>query len=131
MITIKNSQLDDNTIIALNSLMDVEMDAIAAFKLTKIIKEISIILKDKNKIEQKLIEKHADKNENNEIIYQVDENGNKTKNVNISDMDAFNTEMSNFSNQENVIEYEKMRFEDIGMKTATIKSLMKLEFLFI
>jgi hypothetical protein len=48
-IILKNSQLNDDTITALNTLIDLDINAQAAFRLMRIIKELSSILDDKIK----------------------------------------------------------------------------------
>jgi len=130
-ILVRNSQLNDETISSLNKLIDVDINASVAFKLMRIIKEISSIVDDKNKMEQMLINKHAEKDENGQVIQAKDENGQVIPGgVSIKDMDAFSAEMSNLMEIENEIGYEKINFEDLNLQTARVKDLMKLEFLF-
>jgi hypothetical protein len=130
-ILVRNSQLNDETISSLNKLIDVDINASVAFKLMRIIKEISSIVDDKNKMEQMLINKHAEKDENGQVIQAKDENGQVIPGgVSIKDMDSFSSEMSNLMEIENEIGYEKINFEDLNLQTARVKDLMKLEFLF-
>lgn len=130
-IIIRNSQLNDETIASLNKLVDVDINANVAFKLMRIIKEISSIVQDKNKMEQMIINKHSEKDENGVVIQAKDENGNLIPGgVTIKDMDAFSSDMSSFMDTENEIGYEKINFEDLNLQTAKVKDLMKLEFLF-
>ena len=67
-IIIRNSQLNDETIAALNKLVDVDINASVAFKLMRIIKEISSIVEDKNKMEQMIINKHSEKDEDGKPV---------------------------------------------------------------
>jgi hypothetical protein len=130
-IIVRNSQLNDETVASLNKLVDVDINANIAFKLMRIIKEISSIVEDKTKMEQMIINKHAEKDENGKVIQAKDENGNLIPGgVNIKDMDLFSAEMSNLMEFENEIGYEKINFEDLNLKTAKVRDLMKLEFLF-
>lgn len=130
-IFVRNSQLNEETIASLNKLTDVDINANIAFKLMRIIKELSSIIEDKNKMEQIIINKHAEKDENGQVIQAKDENGNNIPGgINIKDMDAFSSEISDFMEQEIEIAYEKINFEDLNLKTAKVKDLMKLEFLF-
>lgn len=130
-IIVRNSQLNDETVASLNKLVDVDINANVAFKLMRIIKEISSIIEDKTKMEQMIINKHAEKDENGKVIQAMDNNGNPIPGgINIKDMDAFSAEMSNLMEVENEIGYEKINFEDLNLKTARVKDLMKLEFLF-
>ena len=130
-IIVRNSQLNDETVASLNKLVDVDINANVAFKLMRIIKEISSIIEDKTKMEQMNINKHAEKDENGKVIQAMDNNDNPIPGgINIKDMDAFSAEMSNLMEVENEIGYEKINFEDLNLKTARVKDLMKLEFLF-
>jgi len=52
---IKNSQLNNEALGAINNLLEADIDAVAAFKLTRIIKFISPIVEDKLKTEKKFM----------------------------------------------------------------------------
>ncbi len=130
-IIIRNSQLNDETIESLNKLVDVDINASVAFKLMRIIKEISSIVEDKNKMEQMIINKHSEKDENGDVVRPKDDKGNVIQGgVNIKNIEAFSSEMEDFMNIENEIGYDRINFEDLNLKTARVKDLMKLEFLF-
>jgi hypothetical protein len=128
-IVIKNSQLNDETISALDKLIDVDINASVAFKLMRIIKEISSIVEDKNKMEQMIIDKHSEKDSDGKSIHVKDEQGNPVG-VNIKNMEAFSDDMEDLMNIENEIEYDKINFEDLNLQIARVKDLIKLEFLF-
>lgn len=128
-IIVRNSQLNDETIASLNKLVDVDINASVAFKLMRIIKEISSIVEDKNKMEQMIINKHSEKDEDGKVVQAKDENGNPVG-INIKNIEAFSSEMEDFMNVENEIGYDRINFEDLNLKTARVKDLMKLEFLF-
>jgi hypothetical protein len=128
-IIIRNSQLNDETIESLNKLVDVDINASVAFKLMRIIKEISSIIEDKNKMEQMIINKHSEKDEDGKVVQAKDENGNPIG-INIKNIEGFSSEMEDFMNIENEIGYDRINFEDLNLKTARVKDLMKLEFLF-
>ncbi len=128
-IIVRNSQLNDETIESLNKLVDVDINASVAFKLMRIIKEISSIVEDKNKMEQMIINKHSEKDEDGKVVQAKDGNGNPIG-INIKNVEAFSSEMEDFMNIENEIGYDRINFEDLNLKTARVKDLMKLEFLF-
>lgn len=128
---IKNSQLNEETIASINKLIVADINASIAFKLSRIIKEISSILEDKNKMEQTIISRYAEKDENGNIIQGKDKDGNPIQGaVNIIDMVSFNSDISDLLNTENDIPYEKIKFEDMKLQTAKVKDLMLLDFLF-
>ena len=54
MIVIKNSQLNNDTIVSLNNLIDMDINAKLAFRLMRIIKEVSSLVEDKVKLEKKI-----------------------------------------------------------------------------
>ena len=130
-IVVKNSQLTDDAITALNHLIDMDIDAAAAFRLTRIIKEISSIVEDKIKMEKKILDKWTSKDETGNALPAKDEAGNVIDGaVNITDADSFTREMSILMEEVNEIPYDKVRFDDLKLKTAKIKDLIKIEFLF-
>ena len=131
MIIIKNSQLDIESISALNSLIDLDIPANLAFRLMRIIKEVSSIVDDKVKMERRILEKFSEKDENGTIVQPKDEQGNVIPgSVNITNMEDFSREMSDLMEIENEVPYEKINFDDLNLQTAKVKDLIKLEFLF-
>ena len=128
-IVVRNSDLNEETLAALNKLVDVDINASVAFKLMRIIKEITSIVDDKNKMEKRLKNKHAEKDEEGNVLI-VKDNGGNSGDVNIKDIEAFSADMANLMEIENEIGYEKINFEDLNLKTARVKDLMRLEFLF-
>ena len=130
-IRVKNSELSNETIQALNMLIDTDINATSAFRLSRIIKELSSIVEDKTKLEKKIIDKWTkkDNNGNPELVY--DENGSVVDGaVNIIDTSKFQIEMNELMELENEIDYEKINFEDLKLETAKVRDLLTLEFLF-
>jgi len=130
-IVIRNSQLNNETIEALNNLIELDINASAAFKLTRIIKELSSIVEDKLTMEKRILEKWVEKDENGQIVRPKDQNGNVVEDaVNIVDVETFTREMNDLMAVENTIDFDKLNFEDLKLETAKVKDLIKLEFLF-
>ena len=130
-IKVKNSELSNETISALNSLIDTDINATCAFRLTRIIKELSSIVEDKSKLEKKLIEKYTQKDESGNPTQVLGEDGSVVEGaVNITNPEQFQNEMSDLMEIENEIPYEKINFEDLKLETAKVKDLITLEFLF-
>lgn len=132
MIIIKNSQLNNETVTALNELIDMDINAKLAFRLMRIIKEVSSLVEDKLKLEKKIFNKYLEKDEEGNPVQAKDENGDTIQGaVRISDPDAFNKEMFDLMSIENTIEHEKVNFDELNLTTAKIKDLIKIEFLFV
>lgn len=130
-IIIKNSQLSNDTITALNTLIDLDINATSAFRLTRIIKELSSIVEDKLKMEKRILDKWVEKDESGNPVVVRDNDGNVIDGaVNITNMDSFGQEMQSLMDIENELPYDKLNFEELNLTTAKVKDLIKLEFLF-
>lgn len=130
-ITFNNGDLNKGTIEAINNLIDTDINASYAFKLTRIIKEISSIIESKQEMEKKILTKSASKDENGELVVPKDEAGNDIEgSVTIENVEQYTKDMTELMETENTIEFEKIKFDDLGVKTAKIKDLINLEFLF-
>jgi len=130
-IIVKNSQLNSETIEALNNLIELDINAVAAFKLTRIIKEISSIVEDKLATEKKILEKFVEKDADGNTVRPKDEAGNIVEDaVNITNVEEFSKEMNELMSVDNEINFDKIKFEDLELKTAKVKDLIKLDFLF-
>ena len=128
---IKNSQLSNESLEAINNLLDQDIDASAAFKLTRIIKFISPIVEDKLSLEKKIYNKWIQIDENGNPISAKDENGQDIPDtVLLKDIDKFSKEMSDLYEVENEIPFDKISFDNLGLKTAKIKDLIKIDYLF-
>ncbi len=128
---VKNSQLSNETLGVLNQLIELDINASAAFRLTRIIKHISSIVEDKMKSEKKIYDKWILREEDGNPVIPQDEQGNPINgSVSIKDMNAFTQEMTELLEVENEIPFEKLNFEDLNLQTAKIKDLIKVEFLF-
>ena len=128
---VKNSQLNNETLGVLNQLIELDINASAAFRLTRIIKHISSIVEDKLKSERKIYDKWIQRDEDGNPIVPKDEQGNPIQgSVSISDMNAFTKEMTELLEVESELPFDKLNFEDLNLQTAKIKDLIKVEFLF-
>ena len=128
---IKNSQLSNESLEAINNLLDQDIDSSAAFKLTRIIKFISPIVEDKLSLEKKIYNKWIQIDENGNPISAKDENGQDIPDtVLLKDIDKFSKEMSDLYEIENEIPFDKISFDNLGLKTAKIKDLIKIDYLF-
>ena len=130
-IIVKNSQLTHETIAALNTLIELDIAAGVAFKLTRIIKELSSIVEDKLKMEKRILDKWVEKDEQGNPVLAKDQNGEIIEGtVNITNIDEFTKEMSELMEIETEIPFDKINFEDLSLTTTKVKALIKLELLF-
>ena len=128
---IKNSQLSNEALSAINKLLEADIDAVAAFKLTRIIKFISPIVEDKLTSEKKIYDRWAKKDDQGNFSLAKDDQGNDIPDtVVLSDIDSFTKEMSELYQVENDIPFDKIRFEDLKLQTAKVSDLIKIDFLF-
>lgn len=128
---IKNSQLSNEALESINQLLEQDIDASAAFKLTRIIKFISPIVEDKLSLEKKIYGKWIQIDDDGNPVSAKDENGQDIPDtVLLKDVDKFSKEMSDLYEIENEIPFDKISFENLGLKTAKIKDLIKIDFLF-
>jgi hypothetical protein len=131
MISVKNSQLDKQTVEALNVLLDLKLPAKIAFQLMRIVKEISSLVDDKIKLEKKILDRYMERDENGNPIQATDEQGNIIPNAaKISNISKFNDELEDLNSIESELPFEKINFEDLQLETVRVKDLMRLEFLF-
>jgi hypothetical protein len=130
-IIIKNSQLTNDTIGALNTLIELDIKAGVAFKLTRIIKELSSIVDDKLKMEKRILDKWVEKDEEGKPVIPNGQDGQPIEGtVSITNVEEFTKEMSQLMEIETEIPFDKIDFEDLDLSTAKVKDLIKLEFLF-
>ncbi len=128
---VRNSQINNEALECLNNLIDEDINAVAAFKLTRIFKNISSIVEDRLTSEKKILDRWVQKDESGKPKLALDENGNEIpETVLITDVDSFSKEMSELLNVENEIPFDKLDFSELGLKTAKIKDLLKIDFLF-
>lgn len=131
MILVKNSELNKSTVDSLNILLELNLPAKSAFKLMRIVKEISSLVDDKMKLEGKLLDRHMERDEAGNPILAIDENGNTIPNAaKVRDIEKFNQEIEELNSIENEIPYDKIDFEELNLETIRVKDLIKLEFLF-
>ena len=110
-IIVKNSQLTNDTIGALNTLIELDINAGTAFKLTRIIKELSSIVDDKLKMEKKIFDKWVEKDENGEPVIPKNADGTAVEGaVNITNVEEFTKEMSELMEVENEIPFDAIQF---------------------
>ena len=128
---IKNSQLSNDALSAINNLLDADIDAAAAFRLTRIIKFISPIVEDKLTMERKIYDKWAEKDETGNFTLAKDETGQEIPDtVVLKNVDAFTKDMSDLFAVENEIPFDRINFDDLKLQTAKVKDLIKIDFLF-
>jgi hypothetical protein len=131
-MTFKNSQLNSEAIQILNSLIEMDIKATSAFKLMRIIKDISSLVEDKMKAEKKILNKWVEKDANGDVMPILDNNNEIIKGaVKITNMAQFEMDMKELLDMEINIQHDKINFNDLGIvDTLKIKDLLKIDFIF-
>jgi hypothetical protein len=128
---VKNGQLSNEVLQVLNQLIEQDIAAPCAFRLTRIIKHLSSIVEDKVSMEKKIFDKWVDRDDFGNPIFAKDESGNSIEDtVVLKDIDGFTKEMSELMSIENDVPFSKINFDDLKLQTAKIKDLIKIDFLF-
>jgi hypothetical protein len=132
MITIKNSQLSQDTVTALNAIIDLDIKAGEAFKLMRMLKDLSSIIEDKTKLEKRIFEKYVERDSTGNPVEAVDNEGKVIPNaVKITDTFSFNKEMEELMSVENTLSHDKLNFDDLNLNSnVKVKDLLKIDFLF-
>lgn len=132
MIIIKNSQLNQDTVTALNAIIDLDIKAGEAFKLMRMLKDLSSIIEDKTKLEKKIFEKYVERDSSGNPVEATDNDGNVIPNaVKITDTFSFNKEMEELMEIENTLNHDKLNFDDLNLNSnVKVKDLLKIDFLF-
>jgi hypothetical protein len=131
MIIVKNSQLNLETVNALNLLLDLKLPTRTAFNLVKMIKEVSSLIDDKLKLEKKILERHVLRDDTGNPIMGIDQMGNPVPNTfRIKNIEDFNTEMDELNSLENQLPFDKLEIDDLNLDSISVRDLMKLEFIF-
>lgn len=133
MIIIKNKQLDSEAIQILNEIVDMDISAVSAFRLMKIVKELDEIVKNRQQSEINLVKRFAVMNEDGSIKIPKDENGDDIQGqfeITEGNTEEFNKQIKELLEFENKLDFDPIKFEELGMEKISIKKLMKLDFLF-
>lgn len=124
---IKNRQLNKETIAFINTLLDKEINAVAAFKLMKVAKTLDEIAKNKQQSEVNLIKKFAEKDETGNI--KRSESNPENIDIKEENIENFNKELNDLNNYENEVDFEPLTIEELGLEKCSANDLMKIEFL--
>lgn len=132
---VKNSQLNNDAVSIMNDLMETDINASAAFKLARILKEISSIVEDKAKMEKKIYNKYVERDDNGNPVHPTDKDGNPIKeSVSIMDVEGFTKEMQELMEVESEISQDRLEFDSLGIEDSKykfkVKDIIKLDFLF-
>ena len=133
MIKVKNKQLNADAISILNELIELDISAVAAFKLAKIVRELDNIVTIKNEREVSLIKKYAKVDKDGNIIEGKNDKGDSVPNtfeIKDGDAESFNKEMEELLSFENELAFEKLSIEELNLDKFSAKKIMKIDFLF-
>jgi anionic cell wall polymer biosynthesis LytR-Cps2A-Psr (LCP) family protein len=136
MLKIKNFQIDQEAIDVINELLDKKISIVAAFKLSRMVKELNEVIKSKTEAEVKLINRFAKKTESGDIkLSKNDKNEDipNTFEIENDKLEEFSKEMNELMMIETDINYNPIGIEELKMEeneTFTAKKIMKIDFLF-
>lgn len=133
MIKVKNRRLDAEAINILNELIELDISAVAAFKLAKIVRELDNIVTIKNEREISLIKKFAKTNEDGSLIEGKNAEGKSVPNtfeIKDGEVESFNKEMEELLGFENELSFDKLSIEELNLDKFSAKKIMKIDFLF-
>ena len=133
MIKVSNKRLDSDTISILNELIEMDISAVEAFKLAKIVKELDSIVTIKNEREVSLIKKHAKTNEDGSIVEGKNDDGvviPNTFEIKEGNSEEFQKEMGDLLSFENELNFEQLDIEKLNLDKFSTKNMMKIDFLF-
>ena len=131
MIIVRNSQLNLETVEALNLLLDLKLPTKSAFKLVKMIKEVSSLIDDKLKLEKKILDRNVERDQMGNVVVGTDQMGNPIPNTfKIKNMEEFNAEMEELNSIENELPFDKLDIDDLAIDSISVRDLMKIEFIF-
>jgi len=131
MIKVKNSELNQDTIESINAFISMEIDATCAFRISKIIKDLSPIVDSKTETETNLIKKWAIKDDDGNIVQGTDENGQVIEgSFKVSDPEGYRDEYSEFLGYVNELNHNPIKFDDLRLDKVSTQYLMKIGFLF-
>ena len=132
MIFIKNSELNEEMLKDLNNLMELDIAPSSALKISRVLKDLSNILKEKITKERSIYEKWILRDEDGNPVPLEDENGEPIKDsIKISDMRSFENDINEFMNLNNEMPFEKIDINELNLQSVKIKDIIKIEFLFI
>lgn len=127
-MVLQYSTLDFNTIDCMNELLSIDLPIKDALTAVLVSKKLNEHLEIKTKIEERLINKYAEKDENGRIVPIKDDKGNVTNDIYITDFNAYKLELEELNSQTFEIIYEKIDITTI--KNIKPKIILKLEWLF-
>lgn len=131
MIKFKNSEITNDTVKTLNFLMDQEILAVSAFRIARIVKEVSSIVESKNSAEEMIYKKWVIYDEEGKAVPVKDEKGEIIPNlVSLKDSTLFTKEMNDLMNFENEINFSKIKFEDLGLTKIKPIDILNIDFIF-
>lgn len=131
MIVIKNSQLNNDSVTALNNLIEMDIKSTAAFRLMRVIKELSSLIEDKVRAEKRILDTYMEKDISGNPLPVYNDDGSIVDGaVKIKYMDKFQKEMEELLSLETTINVDKIKFEDLGLETVKVKDLLKIDFIF-
>jgi hypothetical protein len=130
-IRVKYSQLSKEALESLNYLVSLDINVDCVLKLTKLIKELGLLIEDRVKLESNILDKWVDRNSDGTPKLAVDNDGNIIDGYYVlMDADKFNEEMVAVSNLEVDIHMDRIKLLDLGVDKLKIRDIIHIDYLF-
>lgn len=125
---LKYSNLDLESLKALDELLELDFPIKESITIFSVSKQINSQIEIKSSIENKLLNKYAERDDNGKIKVVLDENNNPTNDVYIKNMKKYKEEIDELNSSDFEIQFEKINPTIIS--NIKPKILLKLEWLF-
>ena len=117
---------------AIEGLVKVVLPAKVSFELVKVLRNINDVIEDIETTKNKILESHADRDENENIIFAKSDDGEVIPNrIKIKDPSSYEKEMNDLMNIEVDIQGEPISIEMLGDAKIEVSILDKLFWLFV
>tara|TARA_R110000772_G_scaffold109849_2_gene213208 strand:- start:1878 stop:2357 length:480 start_codon:yes stop_codon:yes gene_type:complete len=121
MITILNSELNDDVIKSINELLDKDISPKIAFDLLRITSTLQQIVEDKNNIYNRILKKHATADPENPGSFRVKEEL----------VSVFQKDLHDLDNIKHEFDLDKIKSEELKLEDKIkVKDLYNLKFIF-
>lgn len=129
---IKNAFINEQTIGSLGQLLSTEINSNHVMSVTRMAKSFDLLFREKMIAQREITDRYTEKDKTGVPVVAVDEQGNEIPNaVRITDTEKFNEDMGQLFNTDVELDWEPVKFEELGIEKIRPDQFIMLEFLFI